>query len=257
MLKKGQANISSVLYGTKPVKAIIKGGKYLYQSIRKAIVSGVLPLTLERATGENLIDYTIHGSSGGVGDKTDNLADYTKAYPRTAGQTVVIDDVNKTVIWSGNYFFKVPIDEKAGTTLNFDCEGEYSYKWAVEYKDGTTHGNVMNGTSITLTKDASALLVYKSNVATTVNNMVFKNLMLNYGDVVKPYEPFGYRIPITSSNGAETITTNIYIDRQLYEGDKAYRINDLLPDIPTFKGDTILDSTANVKPSLEVEYMRN
>ena len=257
MLKKGQANISSVLYGTKPVKAIIKGGKYLYQSIRKAIVSGVLPLTLNNSTGENLIDYTIHGATGGVGDKTDNLVDYTKAYARNTSQKIVIDEVNKTVIWTGDYFFYVPVSAPSGTKLVFDCESEYRYKWAIYYTDGTNTNNVLNGESITATKEVKAIMVYKYSVSTKVEDMIFKNLMLNYGDTVKPYEPYGYKIPITSSNGTETITTNIYIDRQLYEGDKAYRINDLLPDIPTFKGDTILDSTANVKPSLEVEYMRN
>ena len=229
----------------------------MWTKIANAIIEllGIPPLRLLQTSGKNLIDYTIHGASGGVGDKTDNLIDYTQAYSRNTNQKVVIDTENNAIIWSGDYFFYIPTSAQVGETLVFDCESEYRYKWALHYTDGTNAANVLNGEEITATKEVDAIMVYKYNVATAVNNMVFKNLMLNYGNEVKPYEPFGYKIPITSSDDTESITNNIYLDEPLGEGKSINYIADGLPDIPTFEGSTVIDVDTTVKPNpMELKY---
>jgi hypothetical protein len=229
----------------------------MWTKIANAIIEllGIPPLRLPQTSGKNLIDYTIHGASGGVGDKTDNLIDYTQAYPRNTNQKVEIDTENNAVIWSGDYFFYIPTSAQAGETLVFDCESEYRYKWALHYIDGTNATNVLNGEEITATKEVDAIMVYKTSVSTTVQNMVFKNLMLNYGEQVKEYEPYGYKIPVVSSNDTDSITTNIYLDEPLGQGENINYITDGLPDIPTLEGSTVIDVDTAVKPNpMELKY---
>ena len=60
------------------------------------------------------------------------------------------------------------------------------------------------------------------------NREIIKNtFMLNEGSTALPYEPYGYKIPVvTKSDGAEPITTPIYLDSPLYKiGDYADRLS--------------------------------
>jgi hypothetical protein len=214
---------------------------------------GIAPLRLANCAGKNLIDYTIYGANG-LGDRTENLLDYTGAYARNTSQSVTVDEVNKEIIWTGDYFFYVPFSAPAGTTLVFDCESEYRYKWALYYTDGSNANNILNGEPITAAKEVKAIMVYKSSSSTKVENMVFKNLMLNYGEDIKPYEPYGYKIPIVSRNDTESVTNNIYIDAPLNDGENLNYMTDNLPDIPTFEGETIIDIDTTVKPNIKVKY---
>ena len=56
------------------------------------------------------------------------------------------------------------------------------------------------------------IIVYKSGYTGTyfINNIQFE-----LGETATSYEPYGYRIPITVSNGSETKTTNIYLKEPL------------------------------------------
>jgi hypothetical protein len=39
--------------------------------------------------------------------------------------------------------------------------------------------------------------------------------MLNSGSTPLPYEPYGYKVPVTVSNGTDTLTTHIYLPEQI------------------------------------------
>ena len=50
--------------------------------------------------------------------------------------------------------------------------------------------------------------------------------MLNAGSIALPYEPYGYKVPVTVSNGTDTLTTPIYLPEQIKKvGDEAEYID--------------------------------
>lgn len=66
------------------------------------------PLTVYSCANTNLKDYTIYGNTGGVGDKTENLFNYTEPYSDT--QAYQADE---------NGWFDVTIDNTEGTTTKY------------------------------------------------------------------------------------------------------------------------------------------
>ena len=89
--------------------------------------------------------------------------------------------------------------------------------------------------------------------------------MLNTGSEPLPYEPYGYRVPVTVTNGTDTQTTNIYLPEPLTKsGDNADYIDYAaqkrhnsdgtessvtLPEISTFAGTNTLSVGTTVQPS--------
>ena len=89
--------------------------------------------------------------------------------------------------------------------------------------------------------------------------------MLNSGSTALPYEPYGYRVPVTVTNGTDTQTTNIYLPEPLTKsGDNAdytdfvtqkqYYIdgtsaNVTLPALPTLPGTNTLSVGTTVQLS--------
>ena len=74
--------------------------------------------------------------------------------------------------------------------------------------------NISKGTTFTAAASGKvnfSFVVYKG---ITVNNLVFKP-QLEEGSTATDYEPYGYKIPITVSNGSDTKTTNIYLKEPL------------------------------------------
>lgn len=91
------------------------------------------------------------------------------------------------------------------------------------------------------------------------------NIMLNAGSTPIPYEPYGYKVPVTVSNGADTLTTPLYLPEQIKKvGDEAEYIDygeqkqhfadgtfvDVtLPALPTLAGTNTLSVGTEVQPS--------
>lgn len=67
MIKIDDKTISSVYYGAKSIKKIIKGTLLVYKGWKKLIASGVPPITLQKCKGVDdgkyLLDYKIYGNS--------------------------------------------------------------------------------------------------------------------------------------------------------------------------------------------------
>ena len=65
------------------------------------------------------------------------------------------------------------------------------------------------------TKAIKSIRIYQDSSMPVGTYTKFKNLQLEIGNEKSSYEPYGYRIPITVSNGTETKTTNIYLKEPL------------------------------------------
>lgn len=86
-------------------------------------------------------------------------------------------------------------------------------------------------------------MTWKSNSP----RIVAKNVQIEKSGTATDYEPYH-----------EPITTNIYLDEPLGEGQSINYKKDGLPTIPTFKGTSILTADTTIQPSnAEIEYYSN
>ena len=74
--------------------------------------------------------------------------------------------------------------------------------------------NISKGTTFTAAASGKVKFSFVVYKGITVNNLVFKP-QLEEGSTATDYEPYGYKIPITVSNGSDTKTTNIYLKEPL------------------------------------------
>lgn len=260
---------------TRPVgyQPVISRGMIIPDA--EKVLEGVPPLYFNCAENK-LRDWIIYGTEGGVGKQSENM-------------------------WHGSLI--------NGT---FDTKGEifpYSFRVVNEtYFDVSQYNNVTINISEASLMDVSVAL-YDTNksflgvtgwqsipyVVTTDNcdfiRLVFRyktdedilpedvsDIMLNVGATPKPYEPYGYYIPVTVShsepiyyatgNGdrygtqegmyrladdVQSQTVSIPIDQPLEEGE-SISLADTGIDIPTYIGDNTLDIDTIVKPRVKITY---
>lgn len=261
--------------------------------------SGTLPLQLD-GIGKDLKNYTIYGNTlqngtptpdnpvevQAVGDRTGNLFD-------GMAEQGSLNDVNGSLVESLTRVRTTKIGVSEGMT--YTMSSNLMSRNIIAYKNGVFVAQVYNGsasnkTSVTFTVPAGSnqiAIAYKGNQAgnidITPNDLEW--LMLNKGETALPYEPYGYKIPITteSEDGSESITTTVYLDKPLYKnGDYAdfveystqtttryCGVDDsgvfllespetesiTLPKIPTLDGATVIDVDTTVKPSkMDIKY---
>lgn len=235
------------------------------------------PLTVYNCANKNLKDYTIYGNTGGVGDKTENLFNYTEPYAANA-------------IADGNGWFDVTIDNTEGTkaaykwcftkvnsTLKVDTS--YSivteiieYSGNIQVRIVSTHSvnpgqfkpeiiaptttGVFTNTSTTLV-DFSAcknmLRTYCSCAAGQSGHVKFRIAVYEVQkDTFEPYDK--YKIPIIV-NGNEAAV--IYRDAPLADGESINYKSDNLPDITLEKGTNTITADTEVKPSnIKIKYLK-
>lgn len=231
-------------------------------NMAKAIWSALeYPLTIVGKSKCNLDDYTIYGNTvdgNSVGDlvtegehagkykisaivKGKNLIDFKKAKPRSTDTSLTVTDTG--VIFTGNYYFIIPCNIKAGTKVAFSCVTQWLQR-VVFYSGSVADVTIWsNGGYATTTKDIDKLYVYKNNPSTTDSNMVFDNIQLEYNSKTA-YEPY-----------IEPVTTDIYLDSPLAEGQSISYKSDSLPSLLQFKGTTIYITDTSVEPSgIQVKY---
>ena len=200
-------------------------------------LSGIPPLSFT-AKGKPLTAWSITGNTVqngtptpenpvevvGVGDRTANLFDYKKYFESTFTKY-------------SEYFEFAEIQLKPFTT----------YTFTTSFSESTIATGVINTAFIitTSTEEPSTLTggISSTRIATKSTEAdgiikIYKRirgiylpkkedfdsgmhwLMINEGDTALPYEPYGYKIPIvTKSDGAEPITTPIYLPTPLYNGE--------------------------------------
>lgn len=229
-------------------------------------VSGIPPLTLSNCVdAESMIDYTIEGASGGVGDAVENLFDNKRKWDAKGSDAIPsYGSHDATYIDGGGYhmtaydsilfnFTNLIVGETY--TISWDLTTSHSgqniclivaqssYKYKYYYSKGTTRFS-QTFTATATTKIAFGFI----NQAQTVDGTAdITNIMLVQGSTAKAYEPYGkFRLPIVCS---DSITTNIYLDAPLEDGEVINYKEDNLPKLPTVQGTTIYTVETAVQPS--------
>ena len=145
-------------------------------------------------TAETLPPYEPYGYKVAVTASGRNLIDYTKAEPRTSGQTV--DIIDNGVKWSGDYYFKIPVaDIKAGASYTLSCKSEKVDTWNVEYIDHSLERyNININRSKRMEKDVLYIYIYKNNPNASESDMIIIDIGLYEGtytaSTIPPYEPY-------------------------------------------------------------------
>lgn len=186
------------------------------------IIEGALPLTYTAKNAGTLKNYRIYGntvSSESVGDKTSNLFDEAAAQ-------------NVTESVSVNKWVHIQVGEGAFTlSTNMPNIGTSEFAANIFFLAGnvsTGANSATNGVAdnipITVSSSDGYVTVGLRN-ANSYNPKDY-NIMLNTGSTPLPYEPYGYRVPVTVSNGTDTLTTPIYLPEQIKKvGDEAEYID--------------------------------
>lgn len=182
--------------------------------------TGAVPVTFT-ANGQPLLDYLISGNtvqSGtptpdspvmpqGTGERTENLAKYWKsAFVRSDG-SVATNNVNG---------ISFPVKLEASQTVSFtNQKTNFGRGFAVfsGFDGETLTDMVYRSTNSTAkyTADSDCYVVIWGNYdnTTSMDESVFAlcGQMLNLGSTALPYEPHGYKIPISSAS----TTTPVYL----------------------------------------------
>ena len=255
-----------------------KDGDIVFEKGFTRETSGTVPLTIN-GIEKDLKAWSITGNTvqngtptpenpvevQAVGDRTGNLFDYKKYFKSTFTKY-------------SKYFEFAEIQLKPFTT----------YTFTTSFSESTAPGGSLNTAFIitTSTEEPRTLTggISSTRIATKTTEAdgiikIYKRitgiylpkkedfdsgmhwLMINEGDSALPYEPYGYKIPVvTSADGAEPITTPIYLPTPLYSGEVMRSDGTITrsdgttetftaPQIPTINGTTVIDVDTAVKPT--------
>lgn len=216
---------------------------------------GTLPATIN-ANGDDMRQYQVYGAAGGVGEPTENILDestFVKGFYTVIGGMIAIfpDSRNSTVYRSFRQSFA------PGTyTISFGN----NVNLVRVIVDGVMSENVVENTSsYTITTQTGDIGFSMRRTESSQKPWNNNPTMLTEGSTALPYEPYGFKLDMVSSDGTTPTTTPIYIgDEPLgkdeyvdYTEQKVYRmVNGTLtptdppvplPAMPTVEGETIVD----------------
>ena len=258
-----------------------KDGDIVFEKGFTRETSGTVPLTIN-GIGKDLKSWSITGNTvqngtptpenpvevQAVGDRTANLYLWNGNLLGSSGLTV---SENKSVISS-------VVDVRGINTVYFT--GDKTLLNSSVYRISKSDTPIEVGSTVKAfdssfvggvydVSDCNYLLVTASVYNKPQENIeIIKNtFMLNLGSTPLPYEPYGYKIPVvTSADGAEPITTPIYLPTPLYSGEVMRSDGTITrsdgttetftsPQIPTLNGTTVIDVDTAVKPeSITIKY---
>lgn len=191
-----------------------------------------------QASGDPLTDYTIYGNTGGVGDKTANLADES-----AVTENLLTEDgqVNSNT----NYRLTPYFENTSGLCIDIDAIIPNADKVRVGIYD-QNHDFVERRL---YDKNVLPIVIAPSDGAYIRVNWAIKSydtetIMINAGSTALPYEPYGYVIPVTSGG----VTTNLYTDSPLGLTD-TLTYTDTGIALPTVDGDNTITFGTTVQPS--------
>jgi hypothetical protein len=209
------------------------------------LITGKPPIKLASSTGDDIVDYKVYGESiqeatpsptapvevESVGEKTKNLFDINSATsisPINVNSTIqkvngnfVIKRYNTTNAMGlyFDYHFKAGKYALKIDYLNTNYSPKSSYIMYFADKsicvDTSSVGYRNTVKKLNIPEDMTVQIVIYTNDNNVVGNECTFSIMLSEGYNDIPYEPFGYKIPITVSGNGEPITTNIYLDEPL------------------------------------------
>ena len=206
-------------------------------------VEGVPPLTFE-SNGMDLLDYRIDGASGGVGDRTDNLFDYstvTAGYRITWATGISVADNSAIMsdfidVSNGIYRASVSVN-LIGYDINKNYIGTYdpySKMFKKDYSSKTTYYDIADN-NVKFVK----LLAYSAT------DTISQDTMFCLGTTIPEYEPFGYKVPVKINNSN---VATIYLDSPILENE-SISLSETNVDIPTIERTNVLTIDTTVQPS--------
>lgn len=211
--------------------------------------AGTLPVTIT-ANGNDLIDWIIYGNTGGVGDRTENLFDYTTmqngvigAYLNSSG-----DEIENS-LWAITDY--IPCDGQAFTVG--EVSGNSPSICLYDSNKTFIAGQAYNTGGITYFDDITitALQTAKYIRFSYYREHTANHVMLNQGSTALPYEPYGYKITILSNSDP----TDIYIDAPLGVNETV-SFEDTGVHIPTDNGQTVISCDNTVQPEkIYIKYI--
>lgn len=226
--------------------------EWLYQRSSIKVLEGVPPLTFT-SRGLPLINYLIEGNTvqnGGVGVRTENLwnAEFGQGGININGNPVITSErirayqavqPNTTYTVSSTKYVRLIYG------YNGDEKVDVIYDLNSNLSQSVTFTTQSNCTRIGFAFAAS------TTATGNITPSDISEVMLNTGSTPLPYEPYGYKIPITCGG----VTTDVYIgESPLYDGD-TIGMADTGISIPTALGKNILTVDTTVKPSnVYIEY---
>ena len=206
-----------------------------------------------QASGDPLTDYTIYGNTGGVGERTKNLYDKSvftpiNGFSDNSGKwtTPVISFISVIMPCEPNTSYviskMITNRQRISTYPTYPANGDIALQ--VE-KDGD-----YNAWSDIIT-DANAhymviLLLYDDGTTGWMDKLqeIIDSLQVEIGTQPTSYEPYGYKIPVTSGG----VTTTLYTYTQLGLTD-ALTYTDTGIVLPTAAGNSVISFGTTVQPS--------
>lgn len=219
-----------------------------------------------------LKNYRIYGNtvdSESVGDRTENLFD----------SSIIVENgtINTETGADSSYQSQKRLRTSfigflsAGTyTVNLDgvnrvnCIALYSSQNPDDFIETISNTGLLPK-SFTLNEGGYIRIAFSKTDNSNISLDDISNIMLNAGSKSLPYEPYGYRVPVTVTNGTDTQTTNLYLTEQIkLVGDEAEyidyaeqkqhfadgtSIDVALPALPILSGTNILSIDTNIQPS--------
>lgn len=230
-------------------------------------ITGVPPFTF-KSNGDNLIDWSIKGNTGGVGERTKNLVDITD-YDATFYRVRWYED-NGQLKASGTYN-----DNSAHTQPRFYTElsaGTYTLSGSPDYEQsgvalqvGTcsdaTGSNYTSlgydrGSGFTFTLQTGSWVSVRVYTASSLYQQsvdLTLPFMLRPADTTSKFIPYGYEIPVTCGG----TTTDIFIGDSPLGADDTVSKTSTGVDIPTVNGSNTLTVDTTVQPSeMSITYHR-
>lgn len=215
------------------------------KSVSIKTLTGKPPLMFS-SDGSNLVDYTIYGASGGVGDKTANLFDGTYLSYGINSQTGEVVQANR-------FAFYIPVEPNTSYTISriIGASSYFYYGFTDEVPTAGVRcvpfGNIgPDVTTKTLANENHKYLMFFFGAGKS------ENVMLTEGSTAPDhYIPYGSQIPLTINSQTYTI----YLDAPLGEGE-SISLADTGIDIPTVKGENTLSVDTTVQPeNVTIVYM--
>ena len=201
-------------------------------------LEGVPPL-LFKANGEPLIDWSIYGNTvqsatptpqnpimpQGTGERTGNLFDVSTWHGVTATRgnveevengfriTALSNDAYTNTYSSGNPQCSYKVLSGETYTLSWEVDNPNIYGIVYVFSGETVGNNVLTNVVASQKKVSFTVpsghnyIAFRLGVSSSGNSITYSNIMLNTGATALPYEPYGYKIPISSAN----TTTPVYL----------------------------------------------
>lgn len=234
-------------------------------ALEEITIGGIPPLTF-LSKGDALTDYLISGNTVqdgtpspdmpvdvvGCGVRTENLVRFYQEEMQGTfyGVDVTVKNaeitLNGTVTVGGGHWVEIGHRFGGGTESSDDvvipCEPDTPYTIATEILDGNSSEvrliafgtsnenrivNIGSSSTTTFIDDINRIFISLGAEGVVFNNLKFR-VMLNLGSTALPYEPYGYKLPLTV-NGTEypiylgTVPTTRRIKKLVLTGEEGWQ----------------------------------